>query len=139
MLEELGDEFDIVESTSDLGVYAVVVLPDHIPLSEGLRDALEARVSAGGGVRLVRVRTRSRTAGLRARGAGSAARRQRPATRVRGHPSRPLGLRSPPWSDRRRALGDRACGCTCAPLSSRPRMAPRNSPSVWSPSHYEAR
>jgi hypothetical protein len=48
MLEELGHQFDIVDSQSDLAGYAVVVLPDHIPVSPTLRDVLEAHLAGGG-------------------------------------------------------------------------------------------
>jgi hypothetical protein len=48
MLEELGHQFDIVDSQSDLAGYAVVVLPDHIPVSPALRDRLDAHLAGGG-------------------------------------------------------------------------------------------
>jgi hypothetical protein len=50
ILEELGHQFDIVDSASDLTRYAVVVLPDHIPVSPDLRTALERHLARGGGV-----------------------------------------------------------------------------------------
>lgn len=50
MLEELSHQFDIVDSASDLTGYSVVILPDHIPVSPALRDALEAHLAAGGGL-----------------------------------------------------------------------------------------
>lgn len=48
MLEELGHQFDIVDSRSDLAGYAVAVLPDHVPVSPALRDALDAHLARGG-------------------------------------------------------------------------------------------
>ena len=50
LLEELGHQFDIVDSAADLRGYSVVVLPDHIPVSDVLRDSLEAHVARGGSV-----------------------------------------------------------------------------------------
>ncbi|HWT25922.1 MAG TPA: alpha-amylase family protein [Solirubrobacteraceae bacterium] len=50
ILEELGHQFDIVDSQSDLGGYAVAVLPDHIPVSPALREKLEAFIAGGGRV-----------------------------------------------------------------------------------------
>jgi hypothetical protein len=50
LLEELSHQFDIVDSASDLSGYAVVVLPDEIPVSDALRDSLEVHVAGGGSV-----------------------------------------------------------------------------------------
>ena len=50
ILEELGHQFDIVDSQSDLGGYAVAVLPDHIPVSPALREKLGAFIAGGGRV-----------------------------------------------------------------------------------------
>jgi len=50
LLEELGHQFDIVDSAGDLSGYAVVVLPDEIPVSEPLRDSLEAHIAGGGSI-----------------------------------------------------------------------------------------
>jgi hypothetical protein len=41
LLEELGHQFDIVDSAGDLSRYSAVVLPDRIPVSDELRGALE--------------------------------------------------------------------------------------------------
>jgi hypothetical protein len=48
LLEELGHQFDIVDSAIDLSGFSVAILPDHIPVSPALRDSLEAYVAGGG-------------------------------------------------------------------------------------------
>jgi GNAT superfamily N-acetyltransferase len=50
LLEELGHQFDIVDSAGDLSGFSVVILPDHIPVSAALRDSLEAHVAGRGGI-----------------------------------------------------------------------------------------
>ena len=49
MLEELGHQFDIVDSHSDLGGYAVAVLPDHIPVSPRCATSSTPTWPAAGG------------------------------------------------------------------------------------------
>jgi hypothetical protein len=50
MLEELGHQFDVADSASDLAGYAVLVLPDHIRVSAELANALQVHVARGGGI-----------------------------------------------------------------------------------------
>ena len=48
MLQELGQQFDLIDSTRDLTRYRLVVLPDSIPVDEALARKLEAFVDGGG-------------------------------------------------------------------------------------------
>jgi hypothetical protein len=48
LLEELGHQFDIVDSAGNLSGFSVVILPDHITVSAALRDSLEAHLAGGG-------------------------------------------------------------------------------------------
>ena len=48
MLEESGHQFDIIDSSSDLGRYRVIVLPDHIPVSSELATQLKTYLNGGG-------------------------------------------------------------------------------------------
>ncbi len=50
MLEESAHQFDIIDSASDLSRYKVIVLPDHIPVSEELADRIEAYLADGGAI-----------------------------------------------------------------------------------------
>jgi len=50
MLEEGAHQFDIVDSQSDLSRYAVLVLPDTIPVSQPLARKIEAYLEGGGAV-----------------------------------------------------------------------------------------
>jgi hypothetical protein len=50
MLEEGAHQFDIVDSQSDLSRYAVLVLPDTIPVSQALARKIEAYLDGGGAV-----------------------------------------------------------------------------------------
>lgn len=48
MLEEAAQQFDIVDSASDLAPYRVVILPDSIPVDGALAKKLEAFLAQGG-------------------------------------------------------------------------------------------
>jgi hypothetical protein len=50
ILEELGHQFDVVDSATDLARYSVLVLPDDIPVSPGLAEALAAHTAGGGAI-----------------------------------------------------------------------------------------
>ena len=50
MLEEGRHQFDVIDSTSDLGPYKVVILPDTIPVSPDLAERLECYIRDGGAV-----------------------------------------------------------------------------------------
>jgi hypothetical protein len=50
MLEEGAHQFDIVDTRSDLSRYAVLVLPDNIPVSQELARKIEAYLDGGGAV-----------------------------------------------------------------------------------------
>jgi hypothetical protein len=50
MLEEGAHQFDIVDSQSDLSRYAVLVLPDTIPVSQPLARKIDAYLESGGTV-----------------------------------------------------------------------------------------
>lgn len=50
MLEEGAQQFDIVDSQSDLADYRVVILPDEIPISAALASKLDTYVENGGGL-----------------------------------------------------------------------------------------
>jgi hypothetical protein len=50
MLEEAAQQFEIVDSQSDFSPYAVLILPDIIPVNETLAAKLEAYVAGGGKV-----------------------------------------------------------------------------------------
>ena len=50
ILEEAAHQFDIVDSSSDLAPYSVVILPDTIPVDAGLAARLQAYVDQGGKV-----------------------------------------------------------------------------------------
>ena len=49
MLEEEAHQFDILDSASDFSRYKVIILPDHIPVSEELAGKIEAYIGQGGG------------------------------------------------------------------------------------------
>jgi hypothetical protein len=48
VLQELGRQFDFIDSTRDFSAYKLIILPDNIPLSPALTLKLNAFVSAGG-------------------------------------------------------------------------------------------
>jgi hypothetical protein len=48
MLEESGYQFDFVDSQADFSRYAVLILPDDIPVAEGLAARLRQYVTEGG-------------------------------------------------------------------------------------------
>ncbi len=50
ILQELRQQFNIVDSQSELSGYKVVVLPDEIPLDEALTAKLSAYIAGGGAV-----------------------------------------------------------------------------------------
>lgn len=50
MLEEAAQQFDIVDSASDLSLYRVVILPDRIPVGTALAAKLDAYLAKGGSV-----------------------------------------------------------------------------------------
>ncbi len=50
ILQEGQHQFDIVDSTSDLGSYRLVILPDFIPLSPALAAKVDAYIAKGGAV-----------------------------------------------------------------------------------------
>lgn len=48
MLLELKYPFDVIDGTTDLSPYKVIILPDDIPVDDALADRLRAFVEAGG-------------------------------------------------------------------------------------------
>ncbi|HMO25620.1 MAG TPA: alpha-L-fucosidase, partial [Tepidisphaeraceae bacterium] len=48
ILQELGHQFDFIDSTRDFSRYKLIVLPDNIPLSPRLAEKLSGFVTAGG-------------------------------------------------------------------------------------------
>ena len=50
LLQEAGHQFDIVDTTSDLSVYKVVILPDDVPVFGDFAAKLQAFIDAGGAV-----------------------------------------------------------------------------------------
>jgi hypothetical protein len=48
MLEESAQQFDVLDSQSDLAAYKVLILPDNIPVGDDLRTKLEAYLAGGG-------------------------------------------------------------------------------------------
>jgi hypothetical protein len=50
LLQELGHQFDIVDSLSDFSQYKVVILPDEVPVSDDFSEKLKAYVTGGGSV-----------------------------------------------------------------------------------------
>lgn len=48
MLQELGQQFDMIDSTRDFSAYRLIVLPDKIPVDEALAKKFEAFVAGGG-------------------------------------------------------------------------------------------
>ncbi|MEM8783569.1 MAG: alpha-amylase family protein [Planctomycetota bacterium] len=48
MLQELGQQFDLIDSTREFSQYRLIVLPDKIPVDEALAKKLKAYVDAGG-------------------------------------------------------------------------------------------
>ncbi len=48
MLEELGQQFDIIDGLADLSAYKVVVMPDRVRVGEGLSRALSQYLARGG-------------------------------------------------------------------------------------------
>lgn len=50
MLEEGGHQFDIIDSRQNFCPYKLLVLPDHIPVSDDFAKKLSAYVEAGGSV-----------------------------------------------------------------------------------------
>ncbi len=48
MLQELGQQFDLIDSTRDFSKYRLVVLPDRISVDDALAAKLRAYVDAGG-------------------------------------------------------------------------------------------
>ncbi|MEM7624060.1 MAG: beta-galactosidase trimerization domain-containing protein [Planctomycetota bacterium] len=52
MLQELGQQFDLIDSGRDFSDYRLLVLPDRIPVDEGLAEKLRAYVDSGGSLLL---------------------------------------------------------------------------------------
>lgn len=52
MLQELGQQFDMIDSTRDFSRYRLIVLPDKIPVDAELAQQLEAFVDGGGALLL---------------------------------------------------------------------------------------
>ena len=50
MLDELGQQFDIVDPEQDLSAYKVVILPDEVPVDTDLARKLSNFVAGGGGL-----------------------------------------------------------------------------------------
>lgn len=50
MLQELAQQFDMIDSTSDLGRYKLLILPDNIPVSPALAKKIDGFVDQGGGL-----------------------------------------------------------------------------------------
>jgi hypothetical protein len=48
MLQEGAHQFDVLDSRSDFSRYELLVLPDHVTVSDGLAAALQAHLDAGG-------------------------------------------------------------------------------------------
>ena len=48
MLEESGQQFDIIDTLSDLAPYKVIILPDAVPVSPALAIRIERYLAAGG-------------------------------------------------------------------------------------------
>ncbi len=48
MLQELRLQFDVIDPASDISAYALIVLPDAVPVDEALAAKLEAYVGGGG-------------------------------------------------------------------------------------------
>jgi hypothetical protein len=48
MLDEAGHQFDIIDTAGDFAAYKLLVLPDTIPVSEALKDKLDAYLAGGG-------------------------------------------------------------------------------------------
>jgi len=48
MLTELGCQFDILDSKSDVSKYKVLILPDRIPVDIGMKAKIDAFLAAGG-------------------------------------------------------------------------------------------
>ena len=48
LLEESGYQFDFVDSAADFNRYAVLILPDDLPVDAGLADRLRAYLAQGG-------------------------------------------------------------------------------------------
>lgn len=48
MLQELGQQFDIIDSLSDFSAYQVLILPDEIPVDEMLAAKLQIYLADGG-------------------------------------------------------------------------------------------
>ncbi len=66
MLQEGAHQFDIVDTQADLSPYALVILPDEIPLGDALKSKLEAYLNSGGSL------IASHQSGLRPDGSGFA-------------------------------------------------------------------
>ena len=50
MLQELGHQFDIVDSQSDISRFKLAVLPDNIPVNAEFAQKLESFAASGGGI-----------------------------------------------------------------------------------------
>lgn len=50
MLQEGGHQFEIVDSSHDISGFKVVILPDNIPVSDGLAKKLEDYLAKGGSI-----------------------------------------------------------------------------------------
>lgn len=48
MLQELGQQFDLIDTTRDFSAYRLIILPDMIPVDTQLANKLHAYVGAGG-------------------------------------------------------------------------------------------
>ncbi len=66
MLQELGQQFDLIDSGRDFARYRLIVLPDDIPVDEALAKKLESFVAEGGSLLL------SHRSGLKPAGDGFA-------------------------------------------------------------------
>lgn len=48
MLQEVGHQFDLVDSKSDFSKYQVLILPDEIPVDDALKAKIDAYLAEGG-------------------------------------------------------------------------------------------
>jgi hypothetical protein len=66
MLMELKQQFDVCDARADLSAYRIIILPDHVSITDALRLKLERHLSAGGAI------VSSAWSGLRPDGSGFA-------------------------------------------------------------------
>ncbi len=50
LLQELRQQFDILDSQADFSAYRLLILPDEIPVNEALRQKLSAYIEQGGAI-----------------------------------------------------------------------------------------